>query len=100
MAVIITNMNMPESCYECRFSEPAYSGNRCDNMIGHTYGEILTDRVKNCPLKSVDEMMEELKRYETLMFHEDGSSMGAFIHAQKVKEIVGRYCDKEQNNEA
>ena len=44
---------MPRSCYECRFSEPAYSGNRCDNMIGHKYSEILSERVKNCPLKEV-----------------------------------------------
>ena len=53
MAVIIENMEMPKSCYECRFSEPAYSGNRCDNMIGHKYSEILSERVKDCPLKEV-----------------------------------------------
>ena len=46
-------MDIPNSCYECRFSEPAYSGNRCDNLYGHTYSKILSERIENCPLKSV-----------------------------------------------
>ena len=79
-------MDMPKSCYECRFSEPAYSGNRCDNMVGHTYGEILTDRVKNCPLKSADEMIAEIE--ETYINNCD-------FNYQTAIDIIHKYCDEE-----
>lgn len=97
MAVIDTSMDMPKGCLKCEYHDDIVGF--CRKIKRYTnacFSE--TDKNPHCPLKSADEMMEELKRYETLMFHEDGSPMGAFIHAQMVKEIVGRYCDKERKD--
>lgn len=52
MSVIITNMSMPDSCKECELTYVDMCGEDCCCILGD---DISTkDRLKNCPLKSVD----------------------------------------------
>ena len=107
MAVIITNMNMPRSCYECRFSEPSYSGNRCDNMIGHKYSEILSERVKNCPLKEVPsgkwipvtEIQNMRKEMSIISRVTDGERDILFTCLAMIDDLIEGYFEEQQGEQ-
>ena len=61
MAVIITDMNIPERCGVCRFT----SALNCS-----VNGKFIKDhsvRAEHCPLKSVDEMIDEIKEVDPVL---------------------------------
>lgn len=86
MAVIITDMNMPKSCYDCCFGNRTYRDNRRCIISNNVYSSLLTedDTPKDCPLKSVDEMQKEIADYKIME-----NPIGYILH------VIHKYTDKE-----
>ena len=101
MAVILTNMNMPKGCWGCkcmRAKDPEtnycmLSGTEFDDRL-----DLLTTRQKDCPLKSADEMRNEIGALRC--FGDDNYliNKNLYVDGKKVLEIVDKYCYKENNN--
>ena len=77
MAVII-DMDMPKNCYDCEFG-----GCNVCFITGNTIEDYLK-REPHCPLKSVDEMMEEIQDYR-IMENQIGYMLS----------IINKYCKGE-----
>lgn len=85
MAVIITDMDMPKSCADCRFRSC------CDYGIN---GWLMNKRDDKCPLKSADEMTKEIKALGTW-----SRSLGSVtIPYHRVEDIIHKYTYKEQED--
>ena len=92
MAVIITNMDMPKSCYDCWLKRS------CKNA--HVNGWLCNRRDDDCPLKSTDEMITQIENCsETYVAGWDGKrSKTAKEMKQDILEIIHKYCEKEQKD--
>jgi hypothetical protein len=90
MAVIITDMDMPKNCNKCKNKNCHYFHQiwwDCDSDNDYS-----TIRHPRCPLKSVDEMIDEIKALSTW-----SRSLGSVtIPYHRVEEIIHKYCDKEE----
>lgn len=101
MAVII-DMDMPKSCLDCKL----YFGTKCPITNKRVSKNVLNNTLhKDCPLKSADEMIEEIEHRKealdyTLNILVKGDSMeerlqGAKEAVEEMIEIAHKYCDKE-----
>ena len=112
MAVIITGMDMPENCANCPLTyldtgDDAYWGlneYRCvkDNDLIDIHDK---ERLEDCPLKSVDELIELIESDESITTFERFMTMGGFkfknmIPVERVIYIIKEYCGMEDNNDA
>lgn len=84
MAVIITDMDMPKSCGNCRFIT---ARNGC---IANEKAQIISFREvsDDCPLKSADEMIAEM---ECVLDYWDMNNNTAI---KGLKQVINKYCDK------
>ena len=90
MAVIITNMDMPLCCKECCVFDGEYGECRYSSNVKITWDEE-DGRPKDCPLKSTDEMIEEIEK-----LHAWGDQFGnVYVTFEAVMDIIHKYCDKE-----
>ena len=94
MAVII-DMDMPKSCEDCRFHQ--YHSGRDYVCIAtpmfypFNLANYKDGRKDFCPLKSTDEMIDEIKALGTW-----SRSLGSVtIPYHRVEETIHKYCDKE-----
>lgn len=85
MAVII-DMDMPNGCIECPLFADVF--NSCP--FGHI--DDASHRLDNCPLKSTDEMIAEIKNIKTI-----GNTWELAVK-EEVIDILNKYCDKEHND--
>jgi len=89
MAVIITNMDMPENCIECPLRVQAFC-----KVDGHHEPHRSKER---CPLKSTDEMMEKIRGLETILQEEIDdenpyiSGGVEYVPLNEVMEIINEY---------
>lgn len=104
MAVIVKGMDMPESCASCDLTyldtgDDAYLGtneHRCvvdDSVIDcNTSG-----REYDCPLKSVDGLIEQIRRQEFAHFTDNG---GYYMTPAEIKDVletmIKKYCGLEE----
>lgn len=87
MSVIITN-NIPESCVECyslNCSLP-YPKNSYKDKVKKKY---ITQRHEDCPLKSIDGLIEKINQIELLADKTRGD-----IKDEAIK-IIKEYCEVE-----
>ena len=100
MAVIDTSMDMPRSCDVC----PNYQGENSYCLKGCFIPYKMFDmgdvRHKDCPLKSADEMIAEIK--EDLLTHAfsvvNPSDTYAYINVVSLEDIektINKYFDRE-----
>lgn len=95
MSVIITGMDMPENCmrcpmdyktwgdtYNCRIKFREISRNKYEDSV---------ERHKDCPLKSVDGLVEELTEYGNCQCDAWDNSI-----IQGAIEIIEEYCEVEE----
>lgn len=87
MAVIITDMDMPKGCWGCKYMK-AYDPetDKC-MLLGTKFDDrldLLTSRLKDCPLKSADKMIKEIEEYNNPL-----------IGKNVVLDIIHKYTDKE-----
>lgn len=95
MSVIITNMDMPKSCYDCWLKRS------CKNA--HVNGWLCNRRDDDCPLKSTDEMIAEIgvcKTENEMRIAERDYKSRLWISGifSEVISIIHKYCDKEQKD--
>ena len=94
MAVIVKGMDMPKSCKKC----PAFATSACELWSKHkTYSDQMSKRHDDCPLKSVDELIEQIRRQEFVHFTDNG---GYYMTPAEIKDvletIINRYCGLEE----
>lgn len=84
MAVIDTSMNLPKSCALCKYNS------NCEYWEQTVEGY----KNKNCPLKTTDDMIAEIKgnfdKHGIVSLYNKGIN--------DTLEVVRRYCDKEQED--
>ena len=101
MAVIITNMDMPKNCMDCRFGyfyrEGGANGIKCcltqENSFGESKEEDSNFRFYCCPLKPVDGLIDKLADMADSDAYGDyqlGTNFGLMLAAKIVKE----YCEE------
>ena len=96
MAVIITNMDMPSKCYECVMRNKSMCG------ITGLYLPRLDVIRGDCPLKSTDEIKNEIidKSWNIDMYDSDLDFECMYL--SDVLKIVDKYCkgdkDETENN--
>ena len=78
MAVIITNRELPYNCMNC------WNKSDCDYYNRYLHDSYF--KHPNCPLKSTDDMIEEIE--ETYINNCDFNYRTAI-------DIINKYCDKE-----
>lgn len=104
MAVIVTGMGIPKNCASCDLTyldtgDDAYFGAneyRCvidDSIIDCN----ASDRAYDCPLKSVEGLIEQIRRQEFAHFTDNG---GYYMTPAEIKDvletIIKRYCGLEE----
>ena len=80
MAVIITNMDMPKSCIECSIRPKG-----CASKIN------LHRRAKDCPLKSADKMIKEIKTDLSWYLYDENGNETALC--KELIPIIKKYCN-------
>ena len=90
MAVIATGMDMPKSCWECPLTEKM----SCFNFDF----EDSEKRPKDCPLKSVEGLIEKINNLSDTIrgIRSDGN---CFFTPEEVIKIIKEYCELEESNE-
>lgn len=106
MAVIVTGMDMPGKCADCKLTyldtgDDAYFGAneyRCvidDSVIDCNVSE----KAYDCPLKSVEGLIEQIRKHEFVHFKDNG---GYYMEPAEIKDVVEtiikEYCGMEENN--
>ena len=85
MAVLINNMDMPENCGACVLRD------KCGVLyFGSRYVDY-TERDPDCPLKSTDEMCNEIQNIYV------GYRHGYEVMAD-VMDIINKYCKENTND--
>lgn len=88
MAVIITNMDMPKRCFECKLKLHG----TCAYLIKHTGGVNSKERLAECPLREVEVTIGKWVKEETI-YGWDGrsyqcSECGRSVHLDPVMEDI------------
>lgn len=95
MAVIVNNMDIPERCYECRLCENHYTSDyglygNCVLLFNRRVNCL--ERVKDCPLKSVENMRTEIKNLPN-----DNPSYWStcdVVDREKILELIDTYSNE------
>ena len=94
MAVIITGMDMPKNCTFCEY----HANFGCPMGICSK----LDDRPDDCPIKSVDELIEKIQNIPndetTMPIGTYDYVMGAENERKVILKIIKDYCGMEDNN--
>lgn len=85
MSVIIPGMDLPGSCNHCELND----GVKC-NITGESWNWGMARRKSNCPLKSVDGLIEKIKDIE-IEPHPNG-----VLAKKKCIDEIKEYCGEEQ----
>ena len=103
MSVIITGMDMPENCIKCNSMNCflPYKKNTNREVVKKKY---MTVRHEDCPLKSVDELIELIESDENITTFERFMTMGGFkfknmIPVERAIDIIKEYCGMEDNDD-
>lgn len=88
MSVIITEIVVPKTCYGCEFCrEDDQLRDYCSiSYDGIWHGE--KERLKDCPLKSVDGLIEEIKQYWI-----ECDDLLQAPTLRSIREIIKKYCE-------
>lgn len=91
MAVILTNIDMPKSCVECdkRKFNKCYMNSVM--VIEHEYRNNDKKIHPDCPLKSVDKLIEAIERLPT----QENSEGQDMYQAYDVLRTIREYCGME-----
>ena len=91
MSVIVTNANMPPTCWNCDFID---GGDDCFFLCENAQIE---SRYENCPLKSVEGLIEKFKeKYPKNYCGEpEFGGMNCCFSLITVIQIIKEYCEVE-----
>lgn len=96
MAVIVTGMDMPESCKRCPIRYDCY---RWIRFLQTQTTTACHPKMEGCPLKSVDGLIEQIRRQEFVHFTDNG---GYYMTPAEIKDVVEtiikKYCGLEESN--
>ena len=102
MSVIVTEMDMPETCYSCKFCQ---EDDQLRDYCGITYDAIWygeKERLKDCPLKSVDGLIQKMKFFakrqeEIALAINDENKRYAHIQVANAYhhcgQVIKEYCE-------
>ena len=99
MAVII-NMDKPDNCHDCPMCEASRLPFWCmalSEKLPFDRNEIYKSIASDCPLKSTDEMIAEIRDYSNKYTTINVNTKKVVVEALLC--IIHKYCDKEQKNE-
>ena len=91
MSVIVTEMDMPETCYSCKFCQ---EDDQLRDYCGITYDAIWygeKERLKDCPLKPIEGLIEEIEKY---WMECDDLLQAPTLRG--VRKIIKEYCEVEE----
>lgn len=97
MAVIVTGMEMPESCSVC----PLHTEYMSNIICGKTGSKIgitcaCYERMKDCPLKSVEGLIEKIKTDMSRFMYDDYGN--TTTEHDVLVGIIREYCGLEESN--
>lgn len=92
MSVIITEIVIPKTCYRCEFCrEDDQLRDYCSiSYDGIWHGE--KERLKDCPLKSVEELVEKIEQLPSIQDSEGQDRYMAYDVLRTIKE----YCEVKE----
>ena len=92
MSVIITGMDMPNTCHKCKYSKCYFYGKAWQTIDGTK--DYRSNRDKTCPLKSIKGL---IKKIEQEIDDNPYASLGEYrAGLYKGIEIIKEYCEEEQ----
>ena len=96
MAVIVTDMDMPKSCSECRrvdrfFCENEHGNELCFDESGYYEEWVDERRHENCPLKAVEGLLNEIESFGYKEIDED-TTISAIVSVDDVVGKIKEYC--------
>ena len=99
--VAIKGMKMPNCCTTCKFYVDAIGYVYC-NLTGSNVGTMVAcyERMKDCPLKSIEWIIDEIKSYKTcvnLSLSDDESKKDGMIKAfDACIDVIKEYYELEE----
>lgn len=84
MSVIVAGMEMPEYCYDC----PCHNSENGQCKITKDYESM--KRPFDCPLKSVEGLIEKIKEYNEFRRDEIDE-----MYMNDILKIIKEYCEME-----
>ena len=96
MSVILTEINMPKSCFECKYQQCYFHGKEWTTIDGKKNYKNSVDRT--CPLRSIEGLIALLqKEAEKDMsgYHPD-LVYGYILGLNKGIEHIKEYCEVEE----
>ena len=100
MATIVTGMEMPESCSECPICHCKGKDDPWNYYCSATMNDINVQewdltRYNNCPLKSVEGLIEKIEQAKSNPLNQSPYFDNGLI---KAMEIIKEYCGMEESN--
>ncbi len=86
MAVIVTNREKPVFCNHCWNNHDCSHYKLIPEEWGYSYS------VENCPLKSIDELLDKLNNSCTIVDLEDDKK---FISLDDINKIIKEFCENK-----
>ena len=92
MSVIVTGMDIPKNCFEC--SDYTGENSHCLNNCFIPYGAEDDDsyRNKDCPLKSIDGLIEYIKDHSYPVRY-DTNSIEQGMTITGIEQAIKEYCE-------
>lgn len=99
MTVILVD-KMPQNCGECplRYEDSYFSMNpptQCNFVYAPVNGLDVTRKHEDCPLKSIDGLIEKITEYRNKNAGDDEFNVGQLWGIDEVTEIIKEYCGME-----
>ena len=96
MAVIITNMEMQSAC--CYNTDKNFEYCKLYDCCKHRETIKVGVKPSSCPLKSVDDMVMEIKEKSVKHYREIDNTTYETISLHVLMPIISKYCGKENKD--
>lgn len=87
MSVIVTGMDVPKSCEECHYNNSSCWCSITNSGIDREFE--YRERLDDCPLKSIDELIEKITQLPT----EENAEGQDMFQAYDVLRTIKEYCE-------
>lgn len=91
MSAILTNVNIPKGCFECKLK----LNGTCSVLIKSADLSMRNKRYEDCPLRSIDELIDIF--YRIAERAEDNYGYGSCVFSvDEIDKIIRSYCKERE----